>query len=105
MGLYRQLYEKDIWPHIEARLLSQGQVHGAEVRDMFLQLAQGRFAVDDHAEKFLTELVEEKVLAHSPLACPTQSQAAFIGLQYNTKSYRDAGWVPGLREHYWYWRC
>lgn len=102
MGLYRKLYGDKIEPLIQASLLARGQVHGSEVRDMFIDYAQGRFAVDDHAERLLTELVEEGVLSAIETPSPTISQAAFIGLQYDKKSYLAAGWAPGLREHFWY---
>lgn len=99
MGLYRNLY-----PKVEALVLaraSTGQIHGCEVRHIFVEWAAGRFCVDDHAEKLLRELVEEGVLLTLQRA-PTVSQAAFAGITYSRTGYRDLPWGPGTVEHYWY---
>ncbi len=99
----RKLYpsvEKKVLGHIDAN----GQIHGSIVRDFFIEFANGRFAVDDHAEKLLRELVEEGVLEvlHRE---PTHSQAAFAGLYHSSKSYKNTPWGPGTIEHYWYRRA
>lgn len=102
MGTYRTLY-REAELVIKARLEARGQVHGSEVRSIFVELAQGRFSVDDHAERLLTEMVGEGALEHAPRAEPNASQAAFLGLQWTKKAMHAAGWAPGLRESYWYW--
>jgi hypothetical protein len=98
VGLYRRLY-----PAVEEELRSQsdvfGQFHGSKVRDVFIEV--GGYLVDNQAESLLQELVEEGELEVLQKA-PTPSQAAFTGLQYSAKSYRETGWVPGLVEHFWY---
>ena len=100
MGLYARLY-----PQVANQVLELAtvRIHGSKVRDLFVEYANGRFFVDNHAEALLTEFVEEGLLVYEG-PDPTTSQRAFIGLQYDTKSYRQAGWAPGIREHYWYQR-
>ncbi len=50
-SLYRVLY-----PQIEAQLRQRPQFHGHEARDLFIEFARGKFAVDDHGTKLLREL-------------------------------------------------
>lgn len=69
-----------------------------------MNYAEGRFAVDDHAERLLTELVTDGILVHGEQAHPTTSQGAFAGLAYSRASYARAGWAPGLKEHFYYFR-
>lgn len=100
MNLHRRLYpstEKQVLQHIDA----QGRIHGSTVRDFFIEFAKGRFAVDDHAEKLLKELVEAGVI-EVLYREPTHSQAAFAGLYHSSKSYQNTPWGPGTIEHYWY---
>lgn len=101
MGLHLNLYWAHLEPMIRARCNMLGQFHGSIVRDCFIEWASGRFCVDDHAEKLLAELVEEGVIQTLQRA-PTPSQAAFAGLSYSAKGYRQMGWGPGTIEHYWY---
>lgn len=86
------------------QLKSEATIHGSLVRDFFLEYAQGRFAVDDHAEKLLRALVEDKVLEVGPRA-PTVSQAAFTGLGMSSSTYAKTPWGPGTIEHYHYRRA
>jgi|SRR6478609_35671 len=97
MGLYRRMYGSTIEPVF----LSKCQFHGSEVRDALINLAKGSYFVDDQAEKLIREWVEEGVVQTLQKA-PTHSQAAFIGLQYSNKTYKEAVWGPGIIEHYWY---
>ena len=101
MTLYRSMY-----PEVESRLRQAsdalGQFHGSVVRDLFVEHARGRFAVDDHATKLLRELRAAGEV--EPLErAPTVSQRAFYGLQYNSAGYRalDVDDVP--EHHYWRW--
>ena len=99
-GFYRKIYpriEEQVLQHLEVH----GQIHGSTVRDFFIEFAHGRFAVDDHAEKLLRELVEEGILATLQRQ-PTHSQSAFAGLHHSNKSYKGTPWGPGTIEHYWY---
>jgi hypothetical protein len=93
-----------LYPHIvekvRERLRDYGRIHGSEVRDLFIRHSSA--AVDDHAERLLTEMVESGELKVFGGPAPTHSQAAFIGLQYSQKAYKDAGWAPGLKEHFYY---
>jgi len=94
--LYTSLYST-----IVEKLQSLERFHGSHVRDLFIDHANGRFFVDNHAEQLLKELVEAgrlKILERAP----TMSQAAFTGLHHTQKSYRDTPWGPGTREHYFY---
>jgi len=102
LGIFRKMYGKKIEPRIFERINTSGRVHGSEVRDFFIELARGRFAVDRDAEALLTELVEEGVLKHFDRPEPTVSQKAFIGLSYTNASYHNAGWAPGIKEHFYY---
>lgn len=92
MGIFVKLY-----PQVVERLKSAAHFHGSWCRDIFIEFAQGRFAVDNHAERIITELVEEGQVKISERS-PTPSQAAFAGLQYDTKQ----PWGPGTVEHYRY---
>ncbi len=100
MGLYRSLYGAKLEPLIQEELLCRGQIHGAKVRDFFVDVLHVN--VDDHAEKLLTELVREGVLRRSISPGPTVSQGAFAGLQFPAQSYRKLDWAHGTRDHYWY---
>jgi hypothetical protein len=96
MGFYARLY-----PQVVERLKTSPKFHGSWCRDLFIEHAAGRWAVDNQAERLIVELVEEglvKILERAP----THSQAAFAGLQYNAKSYAQQPWGPGLVEHHRY---
>lgn len=96
MGLYARLY-----PRVLERLKTAPQFHGSWCRDLFIEEAKGSFSVDNHAERLITELVEEGLIKTLERA-PTHSQAAFAGLQYDAKTYAKQPWGPGLVEHYRY---
>lgn len=99
-NIYTRLYPAVV-TRIDRHLEVKGQIHGSLVRDFFIEHAAGRFFVDDHAERMLTELVEAgklKVLQKAP----THSQGAFAGLSTSPGGYREAGWIPGHKEHFWY---
>lgn len=97
MEIYRKLY-----PRIEERVLTGAvQFHGSIVRDLFIEHAAGRWAIDDQADRLLQELVEDGLLETLQKA-PTTSQAAFAGLAYSQAGYDRTGWAAGTREHYWY---
>lgn len=100
MGIYTRLYQPVV-ARVQEQLEAKGQVHGSQVRDFFIEHAAGKFAVDNHAEALLTELVEDGVLKVLEQA-PTHSQAAFAGLAVSGTAYREAGWIPGYKEHFWY---
>lgn len=102
MGLFRELYQA-VEASVRARVEERGFVHGEVVRDLFCAFADGRYAVDDHAEKLLTELVEADILARSLRPEPSVSQRAFLGLSRATaQSIKNADWAPGTREAYVY---
>jgi hypothetical protein len=103
MGIYRQLYGKVIEPLLHEQCEKEGAFHGSSVRDLFIdKVAKGNWAVDNHAEKLLLELVNEDSL-EVLLKDPTKSQAAFIGLQYTQDQYNKLPLMtPGIVEHNWF---
>ena len=100
-GIYRKLYGKEIEPRLRERAGASGEFHGSVVRDLFIELFAGRCFVDDHAEKFIRELVEAGEIEVLQRA-PTTDQAAFAGLSYSREGYRRMLWGPGTIEHYHY---
>lgn len=88
-------------PEIVKRLKTVPRFHGSWCRDLFIEHARGRFAVDNQAERLIVELVEEGLLKILERA-PTHSQAAFAGLQYSATTYAQQPWGPGLVEHHRY---
>ena len=103
MGQYRDSYGSVLEPLLRRWAKEDGSFHGSFVRDLFCDyVARGRWAVDNHAERLLLELVNEGELEVLRRA-PTASQAAFIGLSYDQRSYaRSPLLMPGLVEHCWF---
>lgn len=100
---YREMY-RSVEAMILSRLGAEQRIHGSTVRDIFIEFSQGRFAVDDQAEKLLRVLVEEGVLV-AIYREPTVSQSAFAGLGTPKAVYAKTPWGPGTIEHYWYARA
>lgn len=99
VGLYTNLY-----PQVVERLRTVPVFHGSWCRDLFIEHAAGRWAVDNQAERLISELVEEG-LVEIRERDPTHSQAAFAGLQYGRsggKLYHKLAWGPGIIEHHRY---
>lgn len=94
--LYQSLY-----PGVVQRLKETRRFHGSYLRDLFIEDACGRYAIDNHGERLIRELVESQQIKICERA-PTHSQAAFIGLQFSAKAYEKLEWVPGIIEHYFY---
>ena len=88
------IYDK-LYPRVSDEICRRAEhgIHGSEVRDLFLGFG---FAVDNQAERLLSGLVDAGVLVHDPIATPTHSQAAFLGLQVR----KHPGFVPGCIEHF-----
>jgi hypothetical protein len=69
---------------------------------MIDHVSQGKWVIDDHAEKFLCEMVADGEIVVLERA-PTVSQAAFIGLQYTQGYYNKMpALTPGTVEHHWF---
>lgn len=102
MTLYRSMF-----PSIEIALMKvsdvYGQFHGSRVRDLLIEHAQGRFAVDDHGGKLLLELQAAGEIEALQRA-PTPSQAAFAGLYTTQGPYMKSEigtW--NAEHHFWRW--
>ncbi len=97
ISLYRFLY-----PQVETQLRQLLQFHGSVARDLFIDHARGKFAVDDHGTKLLRELREAGEIVALERA-PTASQRAFAGLSYNRRAYAGLT-VDDVPEHFmWRW--
>lgn len=94
-GLYTELYDAAIVPR-----LTSDTFHGSEVRDAIIEYANGRWDVDDRADKWLGENLDSgRILAVS--YSPTHSQQSFYGLQHPRRSPITSN-TPGTREHWEY---
>jgi len=97
---------QQIADNVVSRLKNRTQIHGSEIHDMILGWYYGRSFVDSYTtEQVIRYLVKEEIL--EPLeAAPTHSQAAFTGLQFSSKSYKNAvanfNTAYGLQTHFWF---
>jgi len=104
VGYYREHYGKILEPLLRKFAKSNGEFHGSYARDVFIDYISGPkgFACDNHVEQWLRECVEDRVLVVLQRA-PTVSQAAWIGLQYDQRSYdRLPPMTAGTVEHHWF---
>ncbi len=101
-GMYRRLYGCNVEPAINVVLDSVRQIHGSAVAELCFQAGISDF--NYVAEQLLTEMISDGSLEHFERPEPTHSQRAFIGLQYDSASYRKAGWAPGIKLHFYYRR-
>lgn len=97
MGIYKTVIDQVLKEVQERR-----QIHGSRILELLQNHLYGVRYVDSYdAEQIINELVAEGKLVVAQKA-PNHNQAAFAGLQYTTKAYKNVEWVAGVKTHYWY---